>query len=79
MLHESPLCMGIVHDPEIFSNTCGNYGHATVQKNVFWSFDGYGKGDQVIQENQERKGLASIPVEVLVHVDVKTHISPIVC
>merc|ERR1712166_452585 len=57
MLHESPLCMGIVHDPEIFSNTCGNYGHATVQKNVFWSFDGYGKGDQVIQENQERKGM----------------------
>ena len=30
MLHESPLCMGIVHDPE----TATPYGH------VYWAFDG---------------------------------------
>ena len=30
MLHESPLCMGIAHDPEV----------ATPFGNVYWAFDG---------------------------------------
>ena len=40
MLHESPFCMGIVHDSEEYE--CP--GRATMQKNVFWAFDGFGRG-----------------------------------
>merc|ERR1712028_256729 len=42
MLHESPSCMGIVHDDEVYQ--CP--GKSTFQKNVYWSFDGHGKGEQ---------------------------------
>jgi len=51
MLHESPQCMGIVHDPEHYA--CGE--RATLQKNVFWAFDGYGKG--VDPQGQPGKGM----------------------
>lgn len=55
MLHESPLCMGIAHDPEQFSSCQG--GHATVQQNVFWTFDGYGRPDQVPTADVPRRGM----------------------
>ena len=50
MLHESPLCMGLTWDPEEYS--CS--GRTTIQKNVYWSFDGYGKADQL---KSNRKGM----------------------
>ena len=55
MLHESPLCMGIAHDPEQFSSCQG--GSATVQRNVFWSFDGYGRLDQTPTAGAPRRGM----------------------
>ena len=43
MLHESPNCMGIVHDPE--EHVCGN---GSVHKCLF-AFDGWGKDDQLMK------------------------------
>lgn len=54
MLHESPNCMGIVHDPEAYK--CGS---GSVQKNVFFAFDGWGKDDQTANAdvNAARSGM----------------------
>ena len=55
MLHESPNCMGIVHDPEAYK--CGS---GSVQKNVFFAFDGWGKDDQAAADadaNTARTGM----------------------
>jgi len=42
MLHESPLCMGIAHDPE----------SASLDGNIFWAFDGY--NGQLLRYDFER-------------------------
>jgi len=41
MLHESPMCQGLVHDPEDYK--CGS---SSKHLNIFWAFDGWGVDNQ---------------------------------
>lgn len=50
MLHSSPMCQGLVSDPELYK--CGG---GSLHKNVYWAFDGWGGDDQT--SNTRRKGM----------------------